>query len=258
MKKIYYLLSIITLLTANSCNNEDYMLYSDDSRIQFGPPSKYVYNATYQLMDTAKSYTFVYDNASVTQDTIFFDVYTMGKTSNKDRTFKLKQVEVTGADNCVPGVHYKAFTDPTVNKHYVIPAGKTYVSAPIVFLRDASLKDKIYTLRVEIEENENFKAGETYKLWRKAYIADRLIKPNAWTTSVETYYLGKYSYVKHSWMVAQTGLKWDQDFLAPVVASYAEISYWKAKFKALLAIYNSNPANPGVPLTDETGQLVTF
>ncbi len=257
MRKIFNLI-IIPLVTLLSCSKEQYNLYSEADRIEFGPATKYIYSSSYQLYDTLKSFTFVYEDASVIQDTVFFDIYTMGNVTDKDRAFKLKQVQVDGADNCVAGVHYKAFNDASVSKHYVIKAGHNHESIPIVFLRDASLKVKSYVLRVEIEENENFKPGETYKLWRKVYVADRLVRPNSWNTTVEKYYLGTYSYVKHSWMVAQTGLKWDEEMLAPIVASYAEISYWKGKFKELLYAYNSNPANPNVPLTDETGQLVTF
>jgi len=258
MKKLKYIPILAAAFVILSCNNDDYLTYGVDSRIQFGPAPKYLYSTSYQSVDTLKAYTFVYENASVVQDTVFFDIYTMGRVSDQDRPFKLKQVQVEGVDNCVAGVHYKAFDDPTVIKHYVIKAGDTHESIPIVFLRDASLKQKIYTLKIEVEANEYFGLGETATLWRKVNVADRLIKPNSWTTSVETYYLGKYSYVKHSWMVAQTGFRWDDEFLAPIVASYAEISYWKAKFKELLAKYNSNPNNPNVPLTDENGVLVSF
>lgn len=259
MKKIIYTASLLAALFLTSCNDENYLLYEGDARLQFGPTPNYIYSATTQLNDTAKSITFVYDDASVKQDTVFFDIYTMGNISNQDRAFKLKQVTVPGVDNCVAGVQYKAFNDPSVTKHYVIKAGTNHMLVPIVFLRDASLKNLIYTLRLEIEENENFKLGESYKLWRKVQVADRLARPNSWTTYMETYYLGKYSYVKHGWMIAQTGYRWDQDFIAAIYTNgYAEMSYWKARLKALITIYNGNPANPGVPLTDETGQLVTF
>ncbi len=258
MKKLIYTINLLVALFLISCNDENYLLYDGETRLQFGPTPANVYSSASQLRDTLKSYTFVYENASVVQDTVFFDIYTMGIVSDKDRVFKLKQVTVAGVDNCVAGVHYKAFDDPTVAKHYVIKAGSNHMRVPIVFLREASLKSMIYTLRVEIEENENFKLGETTKLWRKVHVADMLVKPNAWTTYMENFF-GKYSYVKHSWMVQQTGYRWDQDFIAAISASgYAEMSYWKTKLKTLLFLYNSNPSNPGVPLTDEFGQLVSF
>lgn len=258
MKIFKYILFLAVAFISVSCNTDDYLTYGDDARIQFGPDVKYLYATSYQLSDTLKSYTFVYENASVQQDTVFFDVYTMGRVSAVDRPISLKQVQIDGADNCVAGVHYKAFNDPTVSKHYVIKAGSTHTIIPIVFLRDPSLKNKIYSLRIELEANDAFSLGETSKLWRRINVADRLVRPNSWTTSIEKYYLGTYSYVKHSWMVSQTGFKWDEEYLSAVIASYAEILYWKARFRELLSKYNSNPANPGVPLTDENGILVAF
>jgi hypothetical protein len=241
-----------------SCKTDDYLTYGDDARIQFGPAPKYIYNSSYQLRDTLKSYTFVYENASVLEDTVFFDIYTMGRVSNVDRPFQIKQIQIEGADNCVAGIHYKSFDDPSVSKYYVIKADSTHQSVRVILLRDPSLKEKAYSLRIEIEANDNFSPGEMDKLWRRVDVADRLIRPNSWNTTIENSYLGKYSYVKHSWMVAQTGLKWDEEFIAALSGTYAELAYWKAKFKELLTKYNSNPANPDVPLTDENGILVTF
>ncbi len=241
-----------------SCTNDDYMLYDGEARLQFGPPRNALYSTSSQLTDTLKSYTFVYEPASKTQDTVFFDLYTMGKVADKDRAFKLRQVTIPGAENAVAGVHFKSFDDASLQKDYVVKAGTSYTRVPVVILRDVTLKSKIYYLKLEIVENEFFKLGEKTKIWRKVSIADRLIRPNRWTAYVENYYLGKYSYVKHDWMVKQTGEKWDDIFLAPVLADYAEIDYWNAKLTKMLSDYNKVPTNPGVPLTDEFGELVKF
>ncbi|MFA5849856.1 MAG: DUF4843 domain-containing protein [Bacteroidales bacterium] len=258
MTKINYILSFCLALMLASCTNDDYMLYDGEARLQFGPPTNYIYSTNYQLNDSLKSYTFVYEPVSKLQDTVFFDLYTMGKVSDTDRAFKLRQVTIPGAENAVAGVHFKSFDDATLQKHYIVKAGKAYVRVPVIVLRDVTLKSKIYALKLEVIENEFFKLGEKIKIWRKVNIADRLIRPNSWTSSVESYYWGKYSYVKHDWMVKQTGEKWDDTFIAPIMADYAEITFWKAKLAKMLSDYNKVPTNPGVPLTDEFGELVKF
>jgi len=258
MKKLKYLFLLNVLFATISCETDDYLKYGDDARIQFGPAPRYIYNSSSQLRDTLKSYTFVYENVSVLQDTVFFDIYTMGRVSNVDRPFSIKQIQIEGANNCVPGVHYKSFDDPTVKNYYVIKADSTHQSVPIILLREPSLKEMTYSLKIEIEANEHFSLGESNKLWRRVDVADRLIRPNSWNSTIENSYLGKYSYVKHSWMVAQTGLKWDEEFISALSVNYAELAYWKAKFKELIKKYNNNPANPDIPLKDENGTLVTF
>lgn len=241
-----------------SCTNDDFMLYNGEDGLQFGPSAEYIYRTDYQLRDTLKSYTFVYEPVGKVQDTVFFNIYTMGRVSGEDRPFELRQVAIPGTDNAVAGVHYKSFDDPSLQSYYVIKAGAASAKVPVVVLRDPSLKTKNYSLKLEIVENDFFKLGEKNKIWRKVTLGDRLIRPNAWTAFVETRYFGKYSYVKHQWLVQQTGQKWDDAFMTPVLAETAEVTYWTSKVKKLLSDYNSNPANPGVPLTDEFGELVKF
>jgi hypothetical protein len=248
---IKFIISAIVLLIIASCGPKDYMLYNDSAKLQFGPRESGIYKPKVQLHDTVKSYTFYYEPASVTQDTLFFDIYVVGGPTNEDRAFKLQQVEVPNETNAIAGTHYKSFTDPTVSSAYVIKAGDVHAFVPIVMLRDATLKTLAkVVLEFKIVKNSNFEEGEVDKLWRRAEFTDMLSKPNAW----RSYYFEKYSNVKHKFMIEQTGEKWDDNFLRNI--DYAKFSFWKIKFKTLLINYNK--VHPNDPLTDEDGEVVMF
>jgi len=254
MKKIKYL-PIIFVFAITSCFDE-YSTYSGDNYIQFGPELSRIYTSTLNYADTTKLYSFFYLPAAKTQDTVWFDIYAIGEVSGQDRTFSLEQELASGAENPVAGTQYKAFNDPSVSVKYVIKAGTSSTRVPVVLLRDASLKNKEYTLKLKVVDNENFRTGEKALTWRKVIFSDKLSQPAAWNASAIQYYWGKYSTVKHTFMIEKTGEKWDQDFMVGLPSSYALLTYWRAKLKSLLAEYNA--AHPGNPLKDEFGELVLF
>lgn len=250
MKKILTLAVLTTALTA--CKKDQYYLYNDIARLQFGPPVGQLYYSPADMADTLKPYTFYYEPAAVLQDTVFFDIYAIGGTSGQDRAYTLEQVMLEGEENAVAGVHYKAFDDASLKNAYVIKAGEVHAFAPVIVLRDASLKNKSVKLQLQVKANDQFQPGEIRKLWRRVELADQLSQPAAWNSTATTYYWGKYSQVKHSFMVEQTGEKWDQDFLTEINADYALLSFWRLKLRTLLTDYNN--AHPGAPLTDESGK----
>jgi Domain of unknown function (DUF4843) len=183
-------------------------------------------------------------------------VYAVGGVSKNDRPFVLEQEEATGLLNAVPGTHYKAFNDPSLKDVYTIKAGKVHASVPVVLLRDPSLKTAAYNLNIRVAANEHFKKGEVRKLWRKIEFTDRLSRPAAWNASGVQYYWGKYSMVKHGFMIEQSGERWDQDFMNGLFTDFSIISYWRAQLKTYLIEYNK--AHPNDPLKDEDGELVVF
>lgn len=253
-KKILVPVVLLSLLAA--CKKDQYYLYNDHALIQFGPATDRIYQVSFDMADTAKLQTFFYDDAAVTQDTVYFDIYTIGGTNKADRPFVLEQVMLDGENNAVAGTHYKAFTDPSLQSLYTIKAGQVHAFVPIVLLRDASLKTDAVKLQFRVKANEQFAEGEVKKLWRRVEITDKLSRPAAWDNSGVLYYWGKYSTVKHSFMVEQTGERWDDEFIKGVMTDYSLITYWRLKLKTLLVNYNN--AHPGAPLTDESGEVVVF
>lgn len=256
MKTTKYIWAIIAILAMVSCKKDQYYLYNDIARIQFGPDPTRIYTPSYNLADTLKPYTFYYEDAAIKEDTVFFDIYAIGGTTKNDRSFMLQQVQMPNIMNAVPGTHYVPFTDARASKHYVIKAGTVHTRVPVIVLRDPSLKTNTPVLKFNVVDNENFRIGEANNVWRKMLITDRLSQPAAWNASFTQYYFGKYSVVKHKFMIDTTGEKWDQDFINLVYTDSGLLSYYIAVVKTALIDYNQS--HPGNPLRDENGELVVI
>ena len=259
MKKQHIYILFGLLMTMLSCKKASFIDYQDVDRLQFGPPDPEKiywsdYEKTWKWADTTKSYSFYFEAPKIVQDTLYFDLYTLGQIADFDRPFKLVQKAVAGAENAVAGKHYLAFDNEKAKSLYVVKAGQSHLRVPIVLLRDASLKEKPYTLYLELAPNEHFQPGPSTNIWRKAIIADRLLQPSAWTDDAARYYWGKYSTVKHQFMIDATDLLWDQSMMENL--AYDETNYYKAELKKALADYNAK--HPGNPLTDEFNELVIF
>ncbi len=247
---------MIALLSVYACKKDQYYLYDDMARVQFGPDIARIYTPSYNLADTLKPYTFYYEDASTVQDTVFFDIYAIGGVSKEDRSFTLEQVQVPNVTNAQAGKHYVAFNDAKATKNFVIKAGTVHTKVPIILLRNVDLKANTYILKFKVVADKNFQTGEINNLWRKIEFTDRLSQPAAWNASAVQFYYGKYSVVKHRFMIESTGEKWDQDFMASLPSEYALLQYWIGTLKINLIDYNAK--NPGNPLRDENGELVVF
>jgi hypothetical protein len=252
MKRITFYIAALALMALASCKQDELQLFNSINRLQFGCIPVYIYSSSYCTLDTTKAYTFFYAAPTVMQDTVFFDIYTSGNVSTKDRSFTLQQVQVSGITNAIAGTDYKAFTDPTVKSAYVIKAGQVHASVPIVLLRNSSQKTATLTLKLMITANENFQLGQENCLWRKIVFTDRVSKPASWSDK----YFGIYSVTKHSFMIQTTGQKWDQDFCLNLPYVQSKLWYYQGVLKAALSDYNK--AHPNDPLRDENNLLVEF
>ena len=105
-------------------------------------------------------------------------------------------------------------------------------------------------LTLKIEENENFKAGETayqmYDLW----FHNNLVKPDWWTSTVTSYYLGTFTELKYKYFLQVTKVD-----LAG--ASNSVIRHYALIFKAWLeeqaAAGNTITEANGTPMTVPAG-----
>lgn len=247
-KWIIFFFSIVVL----SCKQDDYLLYTDIDRIQFGPAIENLYEPALQLADTLKRHTFYYTPTKMA-DTVFFDIYAIGGPKPFDRQFKLKQVFTSIAQNAVAGVHYVSFDDPLYKNFHIIPAGKIHTSVPIILNRDKSLKEQTFILYFQVEENEYFRWGEKNKIWRKLEFTDRLSKPDSWGSTIQAILLGNYSVRKHEFMIQTTGEKWNEEFINKLTLS--EMEYYKAILEMALINYNKNHH---AALIDEHGLEIHF
>lgn len=252
MRKIILVAVLFILLGA--CSQSEYMMYDDYARLQFGPTPDKIYIQQSEWEDTLKTFSFLSLPTDKIQDTVYFDIYSIGVVSNDVRHYELEQIMLEETDNAVPGVHYKSFDDTEVKDLFVIPQNSAHALVPIILLRDTSLETKEYVLKFRIKENADFKLGDSRKCWRKLIMADVLLQPNNWIVG----YFGTYSKVKHRFMMAQTGLEWDEEYINSIKSDVSLCYYWQRKLQELLYDYNNDPANEDTPLLDENGYEVKF
>ena len=82
-------------------------------------------------------------------------------------------------DNAKPGIHYVPFSE--LSSSYIIDANETNVKLPIVFKRDASLREKERVLEIRLtEEGSDFKLGASDRIVKRLVISDILLKPTTW------------------------------------------------------------------------------
>jgi hypothetical protein len=254
MKRNKIVIALLGFILLYACS-EEYLVYEDVARLQFGPEQERNYQSWSTMADTLKSFTFVYTDNETILDTVYFDLYSIGKPADTDRPFRIEQMEPDQLNNAVPGIHYLAFDDPQLSTHYMIKAGEVHTRVPVVTLRDPSLKESGVMLEFRLVANEHFETGDPKLIWRKLFITDRLTRPVAWSDSM-LHFWGPYSEVKHLFMVQQTGERWDHEMIQRINNSYPQLLFWTSLLKQLLIEYNL--ANPDNPLTDEFGQLVFF
>lgn len=260
----FYMMALVGLVSLASCE-KDLPVYSDPTcRLNF------YYNigstADFNTELARSSYSFVYGSEEAVDDTLWFEVETMGFVADHDRPISLEQVEVSDANNAVAGKHYQSFDTPSLQKYYVMPAGKARTKIPVVLLRDASLKTENVVLKFAIKPNEYFANG--YEAYRERTIefTDQLSEPSYWNKEYGQYgvtfamYVGEYGVVKHQFMIEQMGEKWDDDYIDKLMTGdSAYLSYLVEKLaKRLEEVNAEREARGESPLCEADGTPVSF
>jgi hypothetical protein len=249
----YCCISFILLALAAGCKRNEYLLFSDIARIQ-------------QEDTTEMTYTFVYEGPSVVRDTVYIPVNTIGGITDKDRPVKLEQIteydytyvrdpvtnQITDTIaterpfKAVAGKHYVAFDDPSIASLMVIKANQPSGSLPIILLRDPSLKDNTWRLRVQLAANSEFAQGETRFTQRTIVFSDRLERFYSWRfdngVAPAWGIFGNYSIRKHQFMIDVLDVQVDEKWYQAIFAAGAT-NHYKLLMKDALAAYNSDPAN---------------
>jgi hypothetical protein len=257
MKIVKYILLIVIAIGYFSCTKTDLITFHDDiTRLHF-------------TGDTVVYYTFVYEKSSVTRDTVYLTINTIGNIAKKDRIIKIEQVIKENQDNtAISGKHYVAFNNTEIKNSFCIKADSASATIPFILLRDASLDDASFRLKVRISENEDFSITNmpNVELERLIIFSNKLEKPKDW----DNYFFGQYGKVKHHFMIEHNPgvVPIDEDFFSKYIKlddekdDYAKINYYIGVFKKALNKYNE--AHPNNPLREKPeeghaeGQLVTF
>jgi hypothetical protein len=159
---------------------------------------------------TEIEYSFVYAPDDNPRQSVTVDLNVLGFMPDRDRPVRFEQIASDNPDDDArAGVHYVAFDDRSLAEQYVVPAGATSVTLPVVLLRDPSLDTKDYTLRFRVADNGHFTSGLKGGRECTIVITGRLVEPPNWPGDI-----GVYSAAKHLWLIEQTGHKWDSDFIS--------------------------------------------
>lgn len=201
-------------------------------------------------------FSFVYLEDDVITDTVWITINTQGFIYDFDRGFALMQVSAgDSVRNAVPGVHYKAF-DSDISTLYYVPAGMNYVKVPVVVYRDSTLADGDVSLFIEVKTNENFTQGIPAYSQYRLVISNVLTKPANWSD----YYFNTYGPVKHKFMIDQTGLRWDEEFIQEVLdGDFGYIQYLTMLLAQRLNEVNAERTAKGLDVLREAdGKAVKF
>lgn len=259
MKRIflYCLLGVTALSGLVSCEKSLPVYDSPECRLNFDV--EYDGN-TKELVP--KSYSFIYADDNVMQDTVWIRLTTMGFLSGKDRPFELQQVPADDGADAVPGVHYVAFDDPSWKERYLyVPAGENEVRVPVVVKKDASLSSETVSLWIKVRENAGFVQGYDKYSLLKILITNQLVRPSNWTGYMN-YYYDAYGPVKHRLMIDATGLKWNDEFIDELFGANRDegyIGYLAVLCYRALLQENARRAAVGLDVLKEAdGSPVTF
>lgn len=254
MKYLPYTLFFLTALCLfGSCKKSEIELYSSGARIQL-------------LDSVTATFSFVYEPKTVVRDTFFLDVRTIGGLTDYDRAIKLEQVpeyrdsivfnpvtklpidtiKLAVPNQAQAGVHYVPFDSPEMKQLLVMKKGEVVAKLPIILIRDASLQNVSYRLRLALVANDDFALGETKSLVKTLSFSDRLERFYSWRFDNGTVggfvNFGKYSTAKHQFMYDVIGEPIDEAWYQAIVLLGAQ-QHYKNLIKQALVVFNSDPAN---------------
>lgn len=193
-----------------------------------------------------QQFSFVYSGDEATSELVWLDL-TLHGDIDTERTVALKQAPAVGDEKAaVAGKHFVAFDDPSMTSYYKIAAGATTARVPVKVLRDASLAENDYVLRVRIASTGTIEGGIAGKDEIAITISDKLLAPLNWTDFIaptppqvpplEQFPFGSYGEEKHKFMIQITGEKWDYDYLVSI--GFVETGLFYATYP--LTTYNAN------------------
>lgn len=248
MRTLFGLGIYIYLLTlCVACEEALPMFESEQDRLNFVVELK-------KEIPTPVRKTFVYDPESLTRDTIYVPVKSMGFLRDYDRFVRFEQVKLDSVFNAESGVHYVAFDDAEVKDLMFLPAGQETAEIPIIVLRDPTLRDTVVVLQLRIVENEYFKLGDLNRVEVLVEIGDMPMKPANWLSMFRT-----YGRVKHRFLINYFGWRFDEETFEMFKSDYLYAMTIRTKAQTELNRVNAERAARGEkPLCESDGTLVRF
>lgn len=150
MKKIA-LLSVVflSILGFTSCSEEKIQTFKDTDNIYFSPAVfPYVtVNGVELVTADSTGFSFGFDDSTIKERVYRIPVRVQGNMSNVDRKIK---VTIDPMSTAVKGTHF------TLPENIVMRAGKVVDTIAVTVLRTPDMKTNLFTLVLNLEENEAF------------------------------------------------------------------------------------------------------
>lgn len=258
--KYQYILTLILLGSLFAACKEEYPTeYSGDPYLLF-PTDE---NGTNIYVQSHYSNFYYYQDESITRDTVYIPLVTMGAIADEDLIVKM---EIFDGDtmsyperidedtkNAIAGVHYVPFDDEEMYENLIFHEGKMQDTIPLIILRDPSLKESTYRITFKLIDSENSIAADQTENRVVVYLADKVSKPSNW----DAWYFGTYGDVKMDFMIRHSDLVWDKDDLQMVLDDDFLLAYYVYKFQEDLKKENEELGSNG-PLREADGTVVSF
>lgn len=159
MKRLIYSIIILLFATIQLGCEKETLLYKGE---EDGASGIYFYSVATTTIDgiplsyrDSLTYSFQNDPLIKVQHVFNVPVRTLGNISDQDRNFKVKVIGGTARE----GIDYEP-----LKESYVLPAGKSVGSIPVVLFRTPVLTEKAITIDLELVEYEGFKLLLPYLL----------------------------------------------------------------------------------------------
>jgi len=247
MKKIYYILSFLILLT--SCQERHPALFQDVTGVYFNNTSGSM--AVTDSLDV----TFVYEAGDEVE--IPVKVQLLGRAADEDRPIDI----TVSSDNAEEGVDY------ILPGNSVLPAGASSTDYIVTLKRTDALKSEKKMILLQIHANEHFDlpvghivqvADTVSTLEYRIYFSDMFTKaPAAWDENL----VGEFTQQKFELICRVLGID-PGDFNDPGVITLAKLLYISAEMTAYVEEEvekkNAGQAYDDEAFDSQTGEPLTF
>lgn len=269
MKNISAIGIVLSLIAClfSSCKRDDIRSgFQGDPKLflRIAEDKNDVHNALFIEKDSA-NYRFSYKPANILADTVNLVVQLMGNVADHDRVFKL---EVDPTQSTAQPDEYIFPID------MVLPAGKFSVSVPVVIRRADRLKDTETYLTFKLVSTSDFQINQeqssTEGEWTscRLFWSDILPRPAWWIAVLSAPSLGKYSRVKHNFMLDELEIspaRLDTVYVANQAGQIIQVKDSELANTLTRSAFVLNPKldlykqnNQGDPLLNEFGEEIRF
>ncbi len=249
-KNILIIFSLLILVL--SCSKDEITTYRGDDYIYFEDEvdDDGEYPSTY--------FTFLFEDASVTEKTIEIPMLVSGYMVDNDRLFSVSTID--SLTTAVENTHFEI--DPELQ---LIPGNSTGGNLVVKILRTSDMEDTEYTLGLTVTSNDNFIPA--FNLVYKLRFSDFLAEPDWWYpwtryAGINGYYpyIGEFTVTKCLLWMEYIGIMDGTDPIEEYRVRQSSAGYWIYEDAPVYALMygfkNWLAAHPDAPIYDENGDLV--